>query len=223
MAYEDPKQKARDYVNSFSMFGSGGGKPGAGTRSRQAYLGLNGMNNWRTDTAAYGSPGGKGRLLGAAQGNTAWRQGVYLGSDGNPMKIGGVTTATLYEQQSRAGRFGFSSQFTGRYREQKQSMNWKYHLTQSSGPNKAPRGVAQSSVDRTTEMFSTIETRYQVSNRFNRDEEFNEETQIFESRYRGFEELPSGSTEMHYNLDSAIMFNKARQKPEPNKLRSILE
>ncbi|KKM11019.1 hypothetical protein LCGC14_1721490 [marine sediment metagenome] len=156
------------------------------------------------------SPQRDKNLLGAVRGDIGIRQDVTTGKDGNPFKIGGVTTAIRYRVQAKAGRYGFRSMGTNRYRNKYKSRGWSFQLSQSSGPNKSPHGVAQSSLDTTTEKYTTAETRYGVGGVYNRKEQWNESTRKFERQWKGWKDLKINNTWKHYKLNRAPMFKEQK-------------
>ncbi len=202
-------KKQGSYQDQFSMWPGGRG-PGnlsqmrPGTGSSGAYLGPSAGKAFQRDTAQYGSPGGVGRLLGAAQGNVAYRQRINL-VDGVVTKTS-ATDATLYEQQSIAGTFGFASGRTERFRNAYKSTGWKYQLTQSKGPNKGPHGFSQSSVDSTQEVYTTEETRFNNPGIYDTNEKWNPKTKRFERQWKGWKNLRVNKRWKHYTLSTATMF-----------------
>ncbi len=86
-------------------------------------------------------------------------------------------------------------------------MGWQGILRQSKGPNKAPHGVAQSSLDSTKESYSTFETRFGKS-RYDSDEKWNSQTKKFERQWSGFNKLDIKQRGQHYAQNSAAMFKQ---------------
>lgn len=199
------------YSDLFSMYPGGKGSRGGDTPStfRSGILGGGnkfygpGMGaQFRKDITPYGSR--PGRLLGEATGNTAYRQGISL--------VNGVVTrtsatdATLYEQPSIEGVFGFESGRTERFRNAYKSTGWKYQLTQSKGPNKGPHGFSQSSIDSTKEVYTTEETRYNNPGIYDTNEKWNNKTKRFERQWKGWKNLRISKRWKHYTLSTATMF-----------------
>ena len=151
-----------------------------------------------------------GELLGTAKGNVAQRQGLLIGKDGQPMRTS-ATDAILYKQASVAGKYGFRSAYTNRFRQMNRSMGWRNMLTQSEGPNKAPHGVAQSSLDSTKERYSTEETRFGRGGVYDTNEKWDPGTKRFERSWSGFNELKINKSRQHYTLNAATMF-KGKKK-----------
>lgn len=152
------------------------------------------------------SASGVGSLLGSDQDNVGKRQGMSIGADGQPRR-GSATDAILYRQARVAGKFGYRTQDLGRYRNRTRTMRGLGKLSQSGGPNKAPHGVAQSSLDSTRESYSTIETRFGMGDVLNnRAEKWNEETERFERQWKGFDKLDIKQRGQHYAQGAAKMF-----------------
>ncbi len=150
------------------------------------------------------------QILGEATGNSAFRNSIILGKNGVPFKVGGASTAILYKVQARAGRYGFRSMGTNRYRNKFKSTHWSFQLKPATGPNKSLHGVAQSSLDTTKEKYTTAETRSGVGGVYNRNEQFNEQTRKFERQWKGWKELKINNTWKHYKLDRAPMFKEQK-------------
>ena len=197
-------------TGSFDKFRFDTSKIGSGSSINQSYANvdmskmLQGRHSGSRYTMTRRGPGKV--LVGTLQGNIPYRQNVKLGADGQPFRVGGVGTAIKYRVQPRPGRFGFNSMITGRYRNPYKSNNWQFQLSQSLGPNKAPHGVAQSSLDTTKERYSTAETRFQKEGMYNRSEQWNDTTRKFERQWRGWKDLKINKTWKHYTLDMAPMF-----------------
>lgn len=206
------EEKAQEYADQFSMYPGGKGSAGGGRASlfktnilrgsSKAYLGPGAGKEFRRDTAQLGTR--PDRLLGEATGNVAYRQGISLTASG-PQKTS-ATDATLYEQLAVAGRLGFTSPYTGRFRNQFISSGWMYQLTQSRGPNKAPYGIAQSSVDSTKERYSTEETRFAQPGVYDTREKWDPKTQRFGRKWSGGKELKISRRWKHYTLNAATMY-----------------
>ncbi len=169
----------------------------------KGYLGPGAMAAFKGDTRP---PGGVGSLLGAAKGNIAQRQGIIIGKDGQPRRTS-ATDAILYKQASVAGKHGFNTFGTNRYRNMKRSLGWRGALSQSKGPNKAPHGVAQSSLDSTRERYSTFDTRFGKS-RYDSDERWNPQSKRFERQRSGFDKLDIKQRGQHYAQNAAQMFKQ---------------
>ena len=175
-------------------------------------------------TDLYPDRNGTGKvLLGAKTGNVAQRQGIYSGQGGQPQRTS-ATDAILYENINKPGAYGYRSMDTGRYRNPHRSIGWEMKLTQSTGPNKAPHGFAQSSVDTTLEMYTTAETRYLQSGVYDRDEQWDPETKKFERKWKGWKALKVKDQWKHYTPDLARMFKEKKTDlgPARRAVRSIL-
>jgi hypothetical protein len=151
--------------------------------------------------------GGVGSLLGAAKGNVAQRQDIQIGADGQPRRRS-ATDAILYKQASVAGKYGFRSASTNRFRQMQRSTGWQGILSRSKGPNKAPHGVAQSSLDSTKERYSTMETRFGKFDVHDRDEKWNSQSKRFERQWSGFDKLDIKQRGQHYEQSKAQMFKQ---------------
>ena len=173
----------------------------------KTYLGPGAMGAFMGDQRP---KGGVGSILGETKGNVAQRQGIRIGKDGQPRRTS-ATDAILYRQARVAGRFGFRSSYTNRYRNVKKSMGWRGLLSQSKGPNKAPHGVAQSSLDSTKESYSTWETRFGKS-LYDSDEKWNAQTKKFERQWSGFDKLDIKQRGKHYAQSKARMFKTSNRK-----------
>ncbi len=151
-------------------------------------------------------------LVGILTGNIAYRQNVRLGSDGMPFRIGGATTAIKYRSAQKAGRYGFNSMYTGRFRLSMKTGSYltPLLLTKSTGPNKSPHGIAQSSLDTTKERYITDETQFEKTGTYNRAEQWNQGTQRFERQWSGWKDLKINKTWKHYKLNLAPMFKEQR-------------
>ncbi len=149
-------------------------------------------------------------ILGSNTGNSNFRNSVLLGKNGAPFRVGGPSTAILYRVQAKAGRYGFQSMGTNRYRNKYKSKHWSFQLSQSSGPNKSLHGVAQSSLDTTKEKYTTAETRFEKTGTYNRNEQWNEKTRKFERQWKGWKDLKINNTWKHFKLDMAPMFKEQK-------------
>ncbi len=152
----------------------------------------------------------KKEILGSNTGTSAFRNSIVLGRNGVPFKVGGASTAILYRVQARAGRYGFQSMGTNRYRNKYKSKHWSFQLIPSTGPNKSPHGVAQSSLDTTKERYMTAETRFEKTGTYNTNEQFNDQTRKFERQWKGWKDLKINNTWKHFKLDMAPMFKEQK-------------
>ncbi len=224
------------YTDQFSMYpGGSGGRGGAPTnffrtnmkdhfRSMTRYVGPNAFTNFSKDRRMEGrSPGS---LLGTAQGNIAHRQKIHLVK--GVVRRASATDAILYEIQSIPGRLGYISPHTERYRNKYRSMGWRSQLTQSEGPNKAPHGIAQSSLDTTLARYATIETKYLNPGFHDSNEKWDPETKKWERQWKGWKQLKVHNRWKHYTPLSARMFKEKEQDDNEGKgssrrfVRSIL-
>ncbi len=165
---------------------------------------MSAFTSFKGDTRPSG--GEVGSLLGAAKGNVAQRQRIITGKDGQPQRTS-ATDAILYKQASVAGKFGFRSAYTNRYRNKNRTLQSLGILSQSKGPNKAPHGVAQSSLDSTRERYSTFDTRFGKS-RYDSDERWNPQSKRFERQWNGFDKLDIKQRGQHYAQNAAQMFKQ---------------
>ena len=171
----------------------------------KSFLGSGAVNAFKGDARP---KGGVGSLLGATKGNVAQRQGITIGADGQPRRAS-ATDAILYQQANFAGRFGFRSGYLNRYRNMQRSTGWRGPLSQSKGPNKAPHGVAQSSLDSTKERYSTMETRSGKGRAvYDTNERWNPQSKKFERSWLGFDKLDIRQRGQHYAQQSAKMFKQ---------------
>jgi len=203
------------YSDQFRMYPGGKGAPTAGPqnlfrtnigRGVIDFYGPGSGAQFKKDTTMKGW-GGSNILLGYPTGNVAYRQRIFQDKSGVVRRTS-PTDAILYEIQSIPGRLGFVSPHTERYRTKYQSMGWAFQLKQSMGPNKAPYGIAQSSVDTTLERYATIETKYLSPGIYDTDERWDPETEKWERKWKGWKELKVKDQWRHYTPLSARMFKK---------------
>ena len=188
------------YSGNLEMTGS---SVGFGSKPSEWVLGVGAMRAMSGKGTQ--RPSRPGSLLGEAKGNIAQRQGIIIGKDGQPMRTS-ATDTILYKQANVAGKFGFRSGYTNRFRQMNRSMGWRNRLTRSEGPNKAPHGIAQSSLDSTKERYSTKETRFGIGGVYDTNEQWDPESKRFERKWSGFKELKMNKTRQHFTLNAATRF-----------------
>ena len=186
------------------------------SNTSKRYLDPGAMGAFMGDTQPNG---GVGSLLGETKGNVAQRQGIQIGKDGQPRRTS-ATDAILYQQSNVAGRFGFRSGNMNRYRNMNKSLGWRGRLKQSTGSNKAPHGVAQSSLDSTKESYSTWETRFGKSG-YDSNEKWNAQTKKFERQWSGFDKLDIKQRGQHYAQSKARMFRTTNKNKNVGRHRIL--
>ena len=198
----EQRATAQSYSDSFSMY----------PPRSSGYEAFKKRGNWSTTLSRKTHQRSGPRLLGAAQGNVRYRQGMRQGKGGEVRRTSS-TDAILYEQASSPGSLGYTSAQTGRYRNQNQSRGWRFPLTQSTGPNKAPHNIAQSSLDSTKAVYATKETRFGKTGFYDTNEQWNAVTKKFEREWKGWNQLNVKQRRQHYTLNAATMFkDKSKNK-----------